>query len=330
MLSITSSRSIGLFLILAFPAFLLGCESADDRAAGNAVETAQQPPADERAPEKHVVEVNAFDHAFSAPTEIPSGWITFRLNNERAEEIHELSLARIPKAQTYQTYREEVIGGWETIWDGLRAGEIGLDELDAAVGEHLPEWAFDVEYVNARNLLSPGRTGESILQLEPGTYAMECWVKNAAGDIHVSHGMIRELTVTDEDSGASKPQADLTLRLGSDGIVSDGPLGTGTTTIGLMLEADEDDGIVHGDVHLLRMTDETDLAEVARWMDWYDVERGLRAPAPADFLGGYNAYGSMPPDGRAWFTVTIDEPGQYAWIIEGDPEDEPWKVFAVE
>jgi hypothetical protein len=287
-----------------------------------------QPP--EGVDEPYVVEIVAVDYAFAAPAEIPSGWVTLRLDNQRDMEIHEISLARLPDDVDYETYLNEVIRGWELIWDGMRQGEITLDEMNEAIGKHLPEWALDVEYVNARNLLSAGRQSESILRLEPGTYALECWIKTADGDIHISHGMIHELTVTEEDSGAPQPEADVALVLDADGVQLERPLQVGRQTIAVDLAAAEDGTPVRNDVHLIRIADDTNLAEVVAWLDWYDIERGLREPAPADFLGGFHAYNSMPDEGRAWFTVNVDEAGRYAWVMEGDPADEPWQIFEVE
>lgn len=326
-----------LYLILSASCLLglAACEPAEESEPENKAAPAEAPPAEEASPaeaasEPYVVDIVAADYAFSAPAEIPSGWITLRLNNQRATEIHEISLARLPDGVNYDTYLDEVISGWEVIWDGMRQGEIGPDQMEDAMGEHLPEWAPNITYLNARNLLSPGRISESIVKLEPGTYALECWVKNEEGDIHISHGMVHKLVVTEEDSGAPRPEGDVTLTLDGEGVEMDAPLKIGKQTVAVNVTATEDGSPVRNDVHLIRVTDDTDLAEVSTWLNWYDTERGLRDPAPADFLGGYHAYYTMPDEGQAWFTLNIDEPGEYAWIMEGAPEDEPWQLVEVE
>ena len=326
-----------LYLILSAGCVLalVACDPAEEAepeetAAPTEAAAAEEAPAEAVPPEPHVVDIVAADYAFVAPAEIPSGWVTLRLDNQRAAEIHEISLARLPDGVDYETYMNEVIRGWEAIWEGMRDGEIGLDELDEAIGEHLSEWALEVEYVNSRNLLSAGRVSESILKLEPGTYALECWVKTENGDIHLSHGMIREITVTEADSGGAQPEGDVILSLDADGAHMEVALALGKQTIEVHVSAGEDGVPARNDVHLIRVTGDTDLAEVVSWLNWYDLDRGLQDPAPADFLGGYHAYYSMPTDGRAWFTVTVDEPGEYAWVMEGDPADEPWQVFEVQ
>jgi len=82
-------------------------------------------------------------------------------------------------------------------------------------------------------------------------------------------------------------------------------------------------------VHLSRVDDETDLAAVATWMEWYSAG-GLQSPAPADFLGGVHSYGNVQQDMGAYFTVENVEPGRYAWIVEAPVEERLWKVFTVE
>ena len=212
--------------------------------------------------------------------------------------------------------------------DDNYGGAHSIDFFQPDSAEASSEWSSS--YQVAYTIDGSGRTAEATAQLEPGIYSLECWVKNASGDILISHGMIRELTVTEEDSGASRPTADVQIDLGSDGIVMRDPLGRGRQTVALQLEEGESGRPVHNDVHLIRIAEDTDLAEVAAWLEWYDVERGLREPAPADFLGGFHAYGTMPPEGRAWFTLDVDQAGRYAWIVQADPEDERWKLVDVD
>jgi len=70
--------------------------------------------------EDYRVEIMAYDYAFHAPDELPSGWITFVLNNEQAHEIHEISFARIPEGVTYSEYLSEYIGAGKYYWKSTR------------------------------------------------------------------------------------------------------------------------------------------------------------------------------------------------------------------
>lgn len=305
-------------LLPALLLFLIVSTSACREAESETTEDAPSAPG--------VIEITAADYAFDAPAEIPSGWITYRLNNEKAHEIHEVSLARLPEGKTHEEYVTEVIPVWETLWEQMQAGEIAsAAEIYEAAGQQLPDWADDIAYVRSRGLVSPGRSTRNTLYLEPGTYSIDCWVKAPDGRIHLAQGMSRPLVVTEEDSGASEPEADVEITISGGEIVTAGELTPGDHTIALLLE----EGFEHDNIHLVHLEEDTDLAEVARWMDWY-WEGGLRAPAPADFFGGAHAYGTVPRGNAAYFSVENLEPGRYAWIVEAPAEDEMWQTFTIE
>jgi hypothetical protein len=299
-------------------------EPADPADPADPAETHAMP-----AGETPLIEVTAFDYAFAAPDEIASGWTTFQLNNERAQEVHELSLAKLPEGRTHDDYVAEVIPVWGEILQEFQSGTMDRDAIYAAANERLPAWAADIRYVHSRGLVSPGRTSWNTLRLDAGNYSLDCWVKAPDGHIHISHGMTRALTVTDEDSGGSPPEPDLEITLSGNGIVAQDVPVRGHLSVAVQLEEGPDGSPVVGDLHLVRVEDDTDLAEVARWLDWYQPG-GVQAPAPADFIGGFDTYGSMPDDGRAHFGVDVNEPGNYAWIVNAPPEDELWQTFTVE
>ncbi len=273
-----------------------------------------------------IIEITALHHAFRAPDEIPSGWVTYRVNNERAEEIHEVSLALLPDGKTQEDYLEEVIPVWENVWERIHTGEI--DEQAEAVqlaNEVLPEWNREVRYVRARGLISPARSTMNTQYLEPGNYALSCWLKSADGQLHISHGMSRPLTVTEQKSEGTAPVADVGLSISDGEIKNEGTLQRGTQTIALRMSGEN----AHDNVHLVRMAEDTDLAAVSSWMNWYSAG-GLQAPAPAEFLGGVHTYGHRSPDNRAYFTVENVEPGRYAWLVQAPAGEKLWEIFTVE
>ena len=101
----------------------------------------------------------------------------------------------------------------------------------------------------------------------------------------------------------------------------------GKQIFSLGFELNENDQLIYDDVHLIRVNDTTDLAEVADWMPWY-IAGGLRAPAPAEFLGGADVYGSLPEGGKAYFSIDV-QPGRYAWIVVAPSEEQIWHEFTV-
>ena len=281
--------------------------------------------------EAYIAEVIAFDYAFQAPAEIPSGWITFELNNKAGHEIHEISIAKIPEGISYSQYLEEYVGAWEILLKEYLDGEIEREEIGARVTELLPEWEHEnsVEYVNARGLLSPGRIASETIYLEPGNYALDCWIKTEEGIIHISAGMTRKLTVNEESANSPEPSPDVSMTLHSESIsVENWEPQIGSQQFAVYLDADDEGNQYHNNIHLIKLSDDTDLAEVNRWMDWYELD-GLHAPAPADFLGGTSTYDADLGDGAVYFSVNITEPGEYAWIVHSDPDNPLWKTFTV-
>lgn len=295
------------FIILTFVC-LLGCSSQDES--------------------EYRVEIVAYDYAFEAPAQLPSGWITFVLNNQKAHEIHELSFARLPDEITYGEYRREYVGAWEILLEEFQAGEVERSGISERVNELLPDWADGVKYVNARGMVSPGRSAEKTVNLEPGLYALDCWVKTEDGVIHLSNGMSRPLVITEESANAPEPSVENEITLKEDEIDVNWKADTGFHSFAVLMDADSAGNPVHNNIHLIKVDENTDLNEVNTWMDWYKVG-GLRAPAPADFLGGVSTYDAVPGESATYFSLEIDEPGDYAWIVQVSEGEQLWNNFKI-
>lgn len=279
--------------------------------------------------QEYRVEIAAYDYAFQTPEELPSGWITFILNNEQAHEIHELSFALLPENVSYREYLDEYVGAWEILLEEFQDGKVERSGISERVNELLPEWADGVKYVNARGLVSPGRSAEKTVYLEPGLYALDCWVKTNEGIIHLSNGMTRPLTITEESTNSPEPSVDNILTLHENDISEQWDAEMGKHSFAVFMDADSNNNAVHNNIHLIKMSEDTDLDEVNTWMDWYKVG-GLRAPAPADFLGGVDNYDAIPGETASYFSLEIDEPGDYAWIVKVPEGEQLWKTFTIE
>jgi hypothetical protein len=189
----------------------------------------------------------------------------------------------------------------------------------------LPDWFGDVAQFCGPGLTAPGRTVETTVYLEPGTYVMECYVKDDAEQFHSYLGMIEQFTVRETVSAAREPEADLRVTLSStEGIRVDGDLVPGTHTVAVHFEDQTTyEHMVGHDVHLVRLNG-TDVETVARWMNWM-VPGALVAPAPATFLGGAQ---TMTAGSTAYVTVDL-EPGDYAWVSEVPADHQMWQTFTV-
>lgn len=276
------------------------------------------------AEEAGVVEVTAEDFEFDAPRRIPSGWTTFRFTNS-GEEEHFFILWGLPEGKTLADYKAEVVDAFGRVWDRYASGTIDRGEAEAALGEELPEWFFaEAQPSGGAALTEPGETSRVTLELQPGTYAMECYVKTPQGTWHTERGMLRGLTVTTESNGASPPEADVEVRLSNYEIAVSGELAQGTRTVAVHVEENPEGFMAH-DLNLVRLDGDTDVQEVVAWMDWMDLDR-FRAPAPGHSLGGVE---HMAAGMTGYFTVDL-EPGRYAWVSEGYGARGMTKEFTVE
>jgi hypothetical protein len=244
--------------------------------------------------------------------------------------IHFAVLQRLPEGIALKDQQEQVAPVFQKGMDLLNAGE--TDAAMEKFGE-LPEWFGQIVFMSGPGLTSAGQTAETSVYLEPGTYLLECYVKtngvfHSYNPLPSAYGMVHELTVTEESSNAAEPSATLTITLSSArGVEVQGDLTPGEHTVAVYFEDQQiHEHFLGHDVHLVRLESDTDIEELAIWMDWTQPT-GLETPAPAEFLGGTN---EMPAGGTAYFTVRL-EPGRYAWIAEvpGPAEKGMLKIFTV-
>ncbi|MEJ2153145.1 MAG: hypothetical protein P8Y29_09405 [Gemmatimonadota bacterium] len=295
-------RKLSFALVLL--AFTVACQSSE--------------PPDETSPvtetPTHVVDIVARDYVFEGPTEIPSGWTTFRMQNAGAEE-HFMFLTRLPEGKTLQDYGPEVGSVFGSVMAQLEAGTIDKAEAGAMLGRDLPDWyKTSAVYMGGPGFVAPGHTAETTVNLDPGNYVAECYVKTAEGVFHVALGMALPVVVTAEDSGAGEPAADVDVTVSNDAIDGPAALAAGEHLIAVHYRDHPEAGLGN-DVHLAQLSDDADVDEVVRWMDWMEIE-GLRAPAPATFVGGAH---EAPVDHTSYFRVDL-EPGRYLGVVEAMAE----------
>jgi len=266
------------------------------------------------APPPGVVEIRAVGKTFEGPTRIPSGWTTFRFVNA-SSMIHFALVDVPPEGITTEIFTNTVGQYFQDAMDGMNAGD---DAAVKAAFDRFPAWIADLGRRGGPGLLSPGRTGETTVYLEPGHYFLECYVKSG-GVFHTTSpgdgkvGMMLDLNVTEEANGAAEPVANATLALRNAGMeLVGGELKAGVNTIRVdYVEQQALPSFVGNDVHLMRVDSEDSIGDADAWLDWRAKE-GLEDPAPVTFLGGIN---DMPAGSHGYFTVDL-EPGRYAFIAE--------------
>ncbi len=270
---------------------------------------------------ENVVNVIARDFNFEVVDEIPSGWTTFQFKN-LGHADHFFLLNLLPDTISFETYHNEVTIPFDLVFDSLKAGKSKAEAIGMLI-EMIPGWYFtSVKQMGGTGIISAGKTSQVTLKLTPGTYAMECYIKEQ-GVFHTALGMIRSITVRKETSDLEPPKADMDITLSNYKIETKGEVKTGKNTVAVHFKEHPELGLGN-DVHLIRMNDSTDIDEVILWLDWMNI-KGLESPAPVVFLGGTQ---EMPVGYTSYFTVEL-EPGNYAWISESSAAKGMVEMFTV-
>lgn len=257
---------------------------------------------------KNAVDVVAKDFRFEVVDSIPSGWTTFRLKN-MGHAVHFFLLSLLPDSITFEDYVNEVSRPFDIVFDSIKAGNSKGDAINLLV-QLVPPWYFtSVKQMGGTGIVDAGKTTQVTMNLAPGTYVMECYIKEQ-GVFHTALGMINPVIVTNEVSDIKPPEANVNIILTNNAITTEGEIKSGLNTFAIHYKEHPEAGLGN-DVHLVKINSATDLNEVLAWMDWTNI-KGLEPPAPAEFLGGSQ---EMPVGYTSYFTVNL-EPGSYALVTE--------------
>jgi len=279
----------------------------------------------------------ADEHAFEfSTTEIPSGWTTISFDN-RTDHTHFAYLAKVPQdaiagaeedgedlldyyvehvTRPFQWFMDDVDPEREPDPDDLSDKYSNLEEEVI-----FPGWFEAVLPSGGAGLTGADTTSRTTVNLDPGEYIVECYVKNDEGKFHSYLGMIESLTVTEERSG-SEPEATLDLSLSTAGIGFDEDVQSGEHTVAVQVEDQQVyDHLLGHDVHLIRFDDETTTADVNGWTNWMDPTQLVSdGTDPGTFVGGVQTIltpelleGGTPE--TAYLDVDLN-PGAYAWVSE--------------
>lgn len=273
--------------------------------------------------ENSTVDVIAEDYAFEAPDEIPSGWTTLRYANE-GEEPHLLLVGRLPDEKTVEDYAGDVLPQFNELWYALRGGELEQKQFMERLGAELPEWFWSIQFVGGSGIIEPGHTNEVTLNLEPGSYYLECYAKTEEREFHAMEGMVRGLTVTEASSNSTPPEADIEIKLSNSALTIDGDLTPGKHTVSVQVVEQPEEGFGHN-VHVARLEADAEVNDVMRWINFMEPG-GLMQPTPGTFAGGMHA---LPEGGTGYFTLDL-EPGRHLFLSEYTSAQGVWQEVTVE
>lgn len=275
--------------------------------------------------EPPVIKITAHEYGFQGvPDTLAAGWTTIHFENH-GQQPHFFLLHKAPEGKNLDHFVQEVIPPFDAVWHELRDGKITRQQLGEEFGKRLPEWFMADVQMGGPGLTEPGETTQTTLKLDPGTYVLECYLKDLNTEFHASMGMVRQIVVAGEANPSTPPDADIRINLGNENIDVEGEPTAGVHTIAVYFKEHPETGPPN-DIHLVRLGEGADIDTLKYWMDWTQ-EGGLQPPEPAGvhFLGGAQ---EMPADYTAYFTATL-EPGQYAWVTETISEQVRVKPFNV-
>ena len=242
---------------------------------------------------------------------IQSGWNTFVYDNN-STETHFILFDKYPESKTIENAEIEI---GPVFQKGMDLSNEGKAEEGFAVFGKLPEWFSQVVYCGGSGLVSANHSSITTLNLDPGYYVMECYVKNASGVFHNVLGMSKALVVAQGNSGMNPPTATVNITISSaDGIIYDKPIKPGEQVISVYFEDQKvHENFVGHDVNLVKLDSNADIGFLEKWMNWADP-KGLINPSPegVTFMGGVN---DCPAGKTGYFKVDF-KPGQYAFISE--------------
>ncbi|MFC0604193.1 hypothetical protein [Winogradskyella pulchriflava] len=248
---------------------------------------------------------------FTTKDTITSGWNTFKYQN-LSYETHFFLMDKYPEGKNVEHTLKEVAPVFE---EGMQLINEGRREEGFAAFGKLPEWFGDIVFSGGSGLVGPRETAMTCINLEPGYYIMECYVKMPNGKFHTSMGMAKPIIVTTEDSGNSPPEATINITVSNDeGITYDKPMTKGKHVFSVFYkEQRHHENFMQHDVNLVKLKDYASIEALEKWMDWSDP-KGLITPVPngVTFLGGVN---EMPAGSKGYFYADL-KPGKYALISE--------------
>jgi hypothetical protein len=224
------------------------------------------------APTPNVVTITTKDFAFTAPDTIPAGMTTLVLQNQGAT-IHHVQLLRLKDGKTLADLQE------------------GLKHMKPT--DPPPPWVEDAGGVNTP---MPGAESRATLLIEPGDYAMICFIDTPDKVPHMMKGMIKGLTVTGPAAAAYELPSDVTLTLSDYTFAFSTPLTSGQHVVKIVNTAAQSHEFV-----VFKLAEGKTMDDLGKWAATY------KGDPPGALLGGTPAM----RNGQTEFVPLDLTPGNY-------------------
>ncbi|MBA3656814.1 MAG: hypothetical protein H0W69_05610 [Gemmatimonadaceae bacterium] len=203
----------------------------------------------QKRPKMNTVTITAHDFKFTAPGRVPAGLTRFRFINE-GTTLHHAQLVKFSGSHT-------------------------VKEFIAALTPNSPPptWATEVGGPNA---VGPKSETAVIQSLEPGNYAILCFVDTPDHVPHIMKGMYQDLTVTRSGANSSAlPEGDISVSLVDYNFKWSEPLTAGPHRVTITTDADQPHELT-----VLRVNPGRNANDVMGWLEKMD------GPPPAKAIGG--------------------------------------------
>jgi len=222
-----------------------------------------------------VVTVVAREFAFQAPDEVPAGMVTFQLQN-RGQALHHMQVIRLDDGKTLQD-----------LYAALQAGGAP------------PAWAHDYGGPNAPD---PGSDSNATMFLQPGNYAILCFVDIPDHVPHVMKGMAKMIRVTPAPvpAAATNITGDVTLTLNDYSFTLSAPLTRGVHTI----RVENPTAAQSHEVELVKLAPGKTVNDLLQWI------ANPQGPPPGSAIGGI---AGMEKGQVQSFTYDF-APGEYGFV----------------
>jgi uncharacterized cupredoxin-like copper-binding protein len=256
--------------LLPLLALLAACATKDASKSANTSDSTHTA----ASAKPHQMTVVATDYKFDAPDQVPAGMMTIHLV-DNGQELHHDAFVKLNDGKT-------------------------IADIEQAMKTQgpMPSWAVDYGGVNPPH--PGGGMATTTQQLEPGNYALICFVPSPDGTPHFAKGMVRPLTVTpSSDASAPAPVADIDMTLDNYSFTTSKSITAGKHTLKIQNNASQPHELV-----LARLAPGKKAEDLPAW-----VEKPA-GPPPAEPIGGVPAI-----DKGATAYVTVDfTPGDYAFV----------------
>jgi uncharacterized cupredoxin-like copper-binding protein len=225
----------------------------------------------------NVVHVVAKDYSFDVSAQIPAGLTTLHLMNQ-GKELHQAQLIKLSDGKTFNDFIA-----------GLKAMKPNTPP---------PSW---VSFAGGPNAVAPGGTAEFTSILEPGNYAILCFIPGQDGIPHVMKGMAHSLVVTPSQAApAAEPTPTTSMTLSDYKFDLSQPLKSGQNIVRVENTADQPHEVV-----VFKIPSGKTMKDFEAWLPVSDKQ-----PPPAMPMGGM---GGLSKGAHAFFTTNLDA-GDYVLV----------------